>query len=136
MARQHLAIFLKSGAEKILRGEKQVEIRLSQSRIPPYGVICKGDEIYLKDAGGLVTGKVIVENVLFYDSLTPEMIGNIRREYAEVSRLNDDFWQFKAQARYASIIFLKTPRQFLTPFAFHKNDRRGWLVFEENLRLL
>jgi len=131
MARRHLAIFLKKGAEKILSGQKQVEIRLSQARIAPYGVIAKNDEIYLKDAGGLILGRVEVDNVLFYDSLTYEMIANIRREYADTVLLEDSFWQNKANSRYATIIFLKNPRKFLAPLKSQKHDRRAWMVMEE-----
>lgn len=134
MARRHLAIFLKKGgAEKILSGEKTVEIRLSQSRIVPYGKVTKDDEVYLKDAGGLILGSVEIDNVLFYDHLTPEMIANIRREYSEAMQIEDSFWQTKVNCHYATIIFLKNPHRFLAAPSYKKHDRRGWVVIEENL---
>lgn len=131
MARRHLAIFLKGVAEKILSGEKSIELRLTQSRLPPYGVIAKNDEIYLKNAGGLILGKVKVDNVLFYDHLTVEMIASIRREYQDAVRMDNLFWENKKNARYATIIFLEKPERFLAPIAFKKHDRRSWLILQE-----
>ena len=131
MARRHLAVFLKSKeVEEILSGKRQVELRLSESRILPYGQIQKDDEIYLKVSGEKILGKVEVENVLFYDRLSEAMLKNLKREYFETLRLDEKFWQDKVKSSYASIIFLKKPKKFLAPVIYQKHDRRPWIIME------
>lgn len=132
MARRHLAVFLKSKeVEEILSGKRQVELRLSESRILPYGQIQKDDEIYLKVSGEKILGKVEVENVLFYDKLNEAMLRNLKREYFETLELDEKFWQDKEKSSYATIIFLKNPKKFLAPVVFSKHDRRPWVIMEE-----
>jgi predicted transcriptional regulator len=129
---KHLAIFLKqSSVEKILSNEKTMEARFSLEKVLPYGVIKKGDEIFLKESGGLILGKVTVDNVLFYEGLEPETVGKIRREYHQELVVDDGFWQKKANAKYVSLIFLKNPRRFITPMKMKKKDRRPWVIWEE-----
>ena len=133
MARRHLAIFLKGVADKIISGEKEVEIRLSQKRISPYGQVAKDDEILLKNAGGKIIGKVKVDNCLYYEKLTPESVEEIKQKYHQAARMEESFWQNKNQAHFATIIFLKNPQKFLSPINYKKTDRRPWLVIDEHL---
>lgn len=127
MAR-HYAIFIGDAIEKILSGTKSLEGRFTEDKIPPYGVIKKGDEIFLKQSGGLMMGKVAVDNVLFFDNLDGEKLGKLRKEYNQDLMVDENFWQQKGNARYASIIFLKNPRRFLTPLRLKKKDRRPWIL--------
>lgn len=125
---RHLAIFVGDAIEKILRGEKTVEGRFSESRIPPFGLVQRGDEILLKNAGGPILGRVIVDNVLYFENLTGEMIGKFRREYGPDLAVDDDFWRAKAKNRYATLIFLVKPERFIAPLPWAKRDRRSWIV--------
>lgn len=127
MAR-HYAIFVGDAIEKILKGEKTLEGRFTQNKVPPYGCLAKGDVIFLKQAGGLVVGKAEVDNVLFFDHLDHEKITRLRQEYSDDLGVGEDFWQAKQNARFASIIFLKNPRRFLTPLRMKKKDRRPWVL--------
>jgi len=131
MARRHLAIFLKGTAAKILSGEKEVDIRLSQSRIPPYLAVQKEDEILLKSSGGKIIGKASVDNCLYYDKLTPAKVKEIQNNYNSLAIAEEDFWDSKRGAKFATVIFLKNPHKFLTPVSYKKNDRRAWVVLKE-----
>lgn len=129
---KHLAIFNgKESIEKILRGEKTMEGRFSRQKDLPYAMIKKGDEIYLKKSGGLIYGKVKVDNVLFYENLTPEMIGQLRREYQKEISAPEEFWENYGKSKYVSLIFLKNPERFVSPIKFKKRDRRAWLIMEK-----
>jgi len=132
MARRHLAIFLKKTAEKVLAGEKEVELRLSQHKVLPYGAVAKEDVIYVKNSGGKIIGQVTVDNVLYYDHIDSDIFRNLRHEYEEASLMDKDFWDKKRNSSFASIIFLKNPIKFLAPLAFQKHDRRPWVIIEEN----
>ncbi|MBI4175422.1 ASCH domain-containing protein [Candidatus Berkelbacteria bacterium] len=132
MAR-HLAIFVGDAIEKIFRGEKVVEARLSATKLPPFGLVHRGDEIYLKKAGGQIVGRAAVENVLYFDHLTAEMVGKLRREYHHEVAMTDQFWREKSHARYATLIFLEKPQRFVAPLAYRKRDRRSWLVLDHRL---
>jgi len=86
----------------------------------------------LKESGDKVLGQVSVDNVLFYENLDGEMIGRLRKEYTTETGMPDEFWQRKANARYASIIFLKNPRRFLTPLKIKKHSRLPWVILEKD----
>ncbi|MBM2820760.1 MAG: hypothetical protein HW405_520 [Candidatus Berkelbacteria bacterium] len=130
MARRHLAIFLKGTAEKILSGKKRVEVRLSLSKILPYLSVCKNDEIYLKNSGGKIIGKVTVDNCLYYENLSQAMVADLKNNYFQSATVSNEFWDAKKKAKFASIIFLKNPHKFLTPVVYKKHDRRAWIIIE------
>lgn len=123
----HLAIFVGTAIDDILEGRKTIECRLSQKKLPPYGIVKRSDVIELKQAGGEIVGRVEVENVLFF---TTGEIGltTLRRKYQKFIKAPRSFWQDHAQARYATLIFLKNPRRYLTPLSHQKRDRRAWVV--------
>lgn len=129
--KKHLAIFVGSTINDIISGRKTIESRFSLGRVLPYGQITKDDEILLKKSGGDVIGKVIADNVLYYDNLTPESIAILRKEYGKELCVNDNFWQTKSKSRYGTLIFLKKPERFLVPIKIHKKDRRPWVIMEK-----
>ena len=132
MARRHLAIFLKGVAEKILTGEKQVEIRLSQSKVIPYLTVTKDDIIILKISGGKIIGQATADNVLYYDHINRELLSKIKKQYAKATKMNEEFWKMKRKSRYATIILLKNPIKYLSPVVYQKHDRRPWVILEDS----
>lgn len=129
---KHLAIFIDDYIEKIFKGEKTIEARFSQDKIAPYCLVKKGDEVYLKQSSKNIIGRFIVDNVLYYQGLTGETIGKLRKEYNNEICANDAFWQSKANAKYGTLIFISQPERFLTPIRHTKHDRRAWLVLEND----
>jgi len=127
---KHLAIFVSDYIDKILRNQKTIESRFSLNKVAPYLVVSKGDEILLKQSGGMIVGKVEVDNVLYYDNLTGEKIGKLRKEYNSEICANDTYWQEKSSAKYATLIFLVKSQRFLTPLKDSKKDRRSWVVLK------
>ena len=129
---RHLAIFNKREyIEAILKREKTIEGRFTKDKIVPFGVIKHGDIILLKLKGGMVLGQVEVENVLFYENLTGEIVGKLRKEYSNEIMVDDNFWTQHANARFASVIFLNNPKRYLTPLKVVKKDRRPWVVYND-----
>lgn len=129
---KHLAIFSEPKTiEKILQGNKTIEGRFSRKKNLPYAKIKKGDEIYLKESGGKILGKAMVDNVLFYDNLTPEILGKLRREYANELCMSDDFWEKHARSKYVTLIFIKKAEEFISSVKYRKRDRRSWLIIEK-----
>ena len=108
-----------------------MEGRFSREKNLPYGKIKKGDEIYLKESGGKILGKVNVDNVLFYDNLTAEIIGKLRKEYYRELCFRDEFWLKYGKSKYVSLIFLKNPQRFVSPIKYKKRDRRGWVIIDK-----
>ena len=129
--KKHLAIFIGSAIDDIISGKKSIESRFSLGRVLPYGQISKDDEILLKKSGGDVIGRVIADNVLYYDNLTPESIAILRKEYSKELCVDDVFWQRKSNSRFGTLIFLKAPERFLVPIKINKKDRRPWVVLEK-----
>ena len=131
MARRHLAVFLRGVARKILTGDKRIEIRLSKSKILPYGTVAKDDEIFLKNSGGKIIGKVYVDNCLYYDKIDLQVFDKLKNQYQDAARMPESFWDSHRHAHFATILFLKNPQEFLTPLIFKKRDRRPWIILEE-----
>jgi hypothetical protein len=129
--KKHLAIFVGSAIDDIISGRKTIESRFSLSRILPYAQVAKDDVILLKKSGGDVIGKVLADNVLYYDNLTPESIAILRKEYNRELCASDNFWFTKSKSRFGTLIFLKNPERFLVPIKIHKTDRRPWVVLEK-----
>lgn len=128
---KHLAIFSNKGSiEAVFSGDKKVEIRLSQDRIAPFNFVSHNDEVLIKLKGGMVYGQVEVENALYYENLTGEMLGKLRKEYESDSLTSNEFWQQHSNAKFISIIFIGNPKRYLSPFKFKKSDRRPWVVLD------
>lgn len=129
--KKHLAIFSnKESIEAIFQGDKTVEIRLTKEKIAPFGVVNRHDEVLLKLAGGEILGKAMIDNVLYYDNLDGQAIGQLRKEYGTDMAVGDDFWRQKADCRCATVIFWKKAQRFLAPLRDKKKvgDRRGWVM--------
>lgn len=126
--KKHLAIFIGTAIEDILHRRKTMESRFSMSRVVPYGQVTKDDTILLKKSGGEILGEVVVDNVLYYDSLTSGSIAVLKKEYGKELCVDDKFWLSKSKSHYGTLIFLKNPERFLTPIKYQKHDRRPWVV--------
>ena len=126
---RHVAIFPKDYIVRILNREKTIESRFSKVKCSPYGQVNAGDIIFLKEQSGPIVGQVKVIQVIFFSGLTPEKVLAIKRQYNDRLRADDDFWKTKMDANYATLMFLGDI-QALSPYAFKKKDRRGWVVLD------
>lgn len=124
----------KSAIEAILFGQKNIETRFSQRRIPPFGVIGRGDLVYMKPPGAEVVGQFRVKRVIFFDGLDKINIENIFKQYKDlfsVGNLEEDekYQQDKINSKFASLIFIADSERFITsPIKVSKKDLRGWVV--------
>jgi ASC-1-like (ASCH) protein len=128
---KHLAIFIGDAIENILNGKKTIESRFSMNNTLPYGSVSKGDEVLLKKSGGDILGRVIADNVLFYQNFGTKGLVEFRKMYSEDLCVDEKFWEDKSKARYVSLIFLKEPQRFVAAIKFKKHDRRPWVVLPE-----
>jgi predicted transcriptional regulator len=128
---QHLAVFIKGVIDLILAGQKTIESRFSKFQFAPYKRVKTGDEIFMKESGGKVKGRFSVGNVLFFSDLSPQKLGEIRREYGDELKVGKDFWEDKKGARYATLIFIKTPAPLANPLQLDKHDKRAWVVLSD-----
>lgn len=123
----HLAVFSsKQTVEAILKGQKTLEIRFSLTRQEPYKAVHRDDIVLIKSSHGEIVGQAEVENVLYYDKLTPEQVARLRKEHSKEAMLADEYWQKKSKSRYATVIFLRHPERFITPLKNPKHDQRPW----------
>src|SRR5206468_594901 len=67
--RKHLGIFSKEHIKEIFDGKLLIDLRFSQKRIPPFGLIARGDLVYIKQSGGDVIGQFKVKKVISFDGL-------------------------------------------------------------------
>ncbi len=128
---KHLAIFKGKGGEDILTGKKTVESRFSKSKIAPFGVINRGDLVYIKPSGGDIIGQFRVKKVIFFDGVTPEDLLDIKKRYGSDLAIDERSWSDKTKALYLTLIFIGQSARFITyPIKIPKKDLRGWVVLD------
>jgi hypothetical protein len=126
----HLAVFVEPYLAYVLDGRKTVESRFSAHRVPPFGQLQRGDVLLLKRAGGPIVGICRVGGVWFY-RLEPNSWSEIRDRFGrQLCVDNDEFWQDRSHASYATLMQLEDVRA-LDPVEIHKRDRRGWVVLTQ-----
>ena len=126
----HLAILKRAYLKLILEGEKTIECRLTRTSKPPFGVVKKGQRIYLKGSSGPVRAVARAGKVISRRIDGPKDLAKIRQKYGKGIMAKDDFWQLNCQARYCTLIFLKGVRVLAEPFRISKKDMRGWVVLD------
>lgn len=124
----------KSTIEAILGGKKTVETRFSQHKIAPFGVVFKGDLVYLKPPGEEVIGQFRVKKVFFFDGLTKEDIDGIFEKFGKQIKMgnkeeDNKYQENKKSSNYGTLIFIGDSERFITsPIKIKKSDQRGWMV--------
>lgn len=111
--------------EKILSEEKRIESRFSKNRITPYQNILPGDMVYMQEVGKNVTATFKVKDVLFFECHSEADIDKIRAQYGKDICADDDFWELKKNAKYATLIFVADPKT-VEPFKVYKSDRSAF----------
>lgn len=128
---KHLAIFKGEGAEKILSGVKTIESRFAKGKIAPFGVISKGDLVYIKPSGGDLIGQFKVRKVIFYDNLDLSDLSYLKEKYGKEMAVDEGYWKGKEACRYGTLIFIGESARFITsPIKLKKKDQRGWVVLD------
>lgn len=128
---KHLAIFKGDGAEKILSGKKTIESRFSRVKNPPYGVISRGDLVYIKPSGKDIIGQFRVTKVIFFDGLDQIDLRHLQKRYEKELAAGKEYWEKNKNSRYATLIFIGDSSRFITsPIKNSKKDLRGWVVLQ------
>lgn len=134
----HLAIMKKSWRllPKILSGEKTIESRWYKNKVSPWGKIKKGEIVYFKNSGELVTMTSEVSDILQFSDLTPVKVREILVKYGERSgvgeKINEYYKMFKGK-NYCLLIFLKNPKR-ITPFDVDKKGfglMSAWIAIDD-----
>ncbi len=129
--KRHLAIFKGEAGEWILSGKKTIESRFSRVKNPPFGLISRGDLVYIKPSGKEIIGQFRVKKVIFYDGLSGEDLARIKKEYGRDLAVDKTYWSNRSYCRYATLIFIGDSSRFITsPIKIKKTDLRGWVVLE------
>lgn len=122
---EHVAIMKKSWGllPKILSGEKKIESRWYSVKAAPWGRVKRGDKIYFKNSGELITVRSEVEEVRSYEGLTPNKVRGILNEHGHDDGIRDEeiesYYNLFKDKRYCLLIFLKNPQK-ITPFNINK----------------
>lgn len=125
----HLAIFVEPFLTYVLDGKKSIESRFSTRQCAPFRRVSVGDVILLKAASGPVKGICEVSKAWYFD-LDAVPLAKLRERFAErICATDDDFWQAREKADYATLLRLRSVRE-VSPLTCPKRDRRGWVVLD------
>jgi hypothetical protein len=121
----HLAVMLEPFLTHILKGRKTIESRFAKNAIAPYSSIKSGDIVFMK--AGPVVGYFRASSTDFL-TLFEGDIDVVRTKHAEaICATDDEFWQARADKRYATLIGVAEPCR-LSNVPVPKKDMRGWVV--------
>ena len=126
----HLAILRPRYLRLIVEGIKTVECRLTRTPKPPFGVLKKGEQIYLKESSGPVLAVGRAGRIIYREINGPKDLAAIRREYGQEIMAQEDFWQSRSNCRYCTLAFLEKVEPLAEPFRIDKRDMRGWVVLD------
>lgn len=127
----HLVILKKIYLDRIIRGSKTTECRLSRTRRPPFGHVAHGDTLWLKQSGGLVLAKAKVCRVEFFAPLEPSRLAKLKRQFADTLQAEPSFFDNYLNAKYATVIRLG-PICRISPLRIAKANRCAWVVLPES----
>lgn len=119
----HIAIMNKSWKliPKIVSGEKTIESRWYQTRRSPWDIITKGDRVYFKNAGDLVTAVANVVRVLQFHIHSEGDVRNIVKKYGKnICLVNDNPTTWGKLPKYCILVFLKNAKVLSVPFQINK----------------
>lgn len=127
--KKHLAIMNRVAVEDILNGKKTIETRFSQHKIAPYGVISRGDLVYLKPPGEEVIGQFRVKKVFFFEGFDLNDLSDLRKKFGQQINAEEKYWEDKKDSNFGTLIFIGDCERFITsPIKIKKSDQRGWMV--------
>ena len=119
----HLAIMNKQWKliPKILSGEKTIESRWYKTRRVPWNAISKGDTVYFKNAGEVVTAKAEVSDVLQFENYSEKDLAAILKKYGKKICFSSPASAFDwcKDKKYCVLVFLKNPKS-VAPFEIDK----------------
>jgi hypothetical protein len=125
----HIAIMVEPYLSKIERGEKYIESRLTKVNISPFERARPGDVILFKRSGGAIVAMAEVNDVHFQLLTAPQTLAALVEEYADGLSYEPDYAESKAEARYASLLWLRGVQE-LDALPLQKRGRQAWLTFE------
>ena len=126
-SRGHVAILTQPYLDRILQGTKTIESRLTKIRCAPFRRVGSGDILFLKEAGGRIRGIAVVSHAESAGPLTPQALNELIQSHIGALHLDAAFRTERRDSKFATLVHLACARQ-VTPIAFLKSDRRGWLV--------
>lgn len=123
----HLAVMVQPYLSLVLEGTKTIESRYSINMVSPYKKVKKGDIILLKKSGGDAVAIFEAGDIRCYQLKCKKDLFLIKEEFNDRLRIDDDFWEEKSNAKYATLVdigkLLQIPR-----FRINKTSRLGWVT--------
>jgi len=129
----HVAILKKQYANLILSGQKTIESRLTVRPIAPFNTINPGERIFFKVSSGPFVATAVAEKVVCHENLTPALIRQLQVKCNKHIRGPAEYWNKKANCKYATIIHLRDvcPTPMGPPFP--PSHGPAWFVFDQSL---
>lgn len=124
----------RSTIEAILTGHKSVETRFTKFRIVPFGVVARGDLIFMKPPGEEIVGQFRVKKVFYFEGMDAGDVKRIFEDFGDRIQTGNSgedirYQQDKQNANYGTLIFIADSERFITsPIKIQKKDLRAWVV--------
>jgi len=78
----------------------------------------------------MVVARAQAATIKQFSELTPQAIAKLKTEYNARIGGDDEYWQLKADSKYATLIKLKNV-ETIPPRRIYKKDWRAWVVLKK-----
>ena len=107
--------------KKFYLAKRRLNLDGNKYRITPWDRINKGDTVYFKDSGKLVTAKATVTKVIQIENLNREKFQNIIRDFADdIALVDRTYSNYYKKKNYVVLIILKSAKLIEKPFRIDK----------------
>lgn len=105
---------------KILSGEKTIESRWYQTRRAPWKKVQKGDRIFFKDSGKMITATATIAHVECIELSSKEDVESVITKYGkQICLVQTDIRLWGKLPKYCILVWLKEPKS-IHPFSITK----------------
>lgn len=123
----HVAVMVEPYLSKICAGEKYIESRLTRVNISPYQRVRNGDLVLFKRSGGPIVAVAEVAGTRFEEFNARRRPADLARDYAAGLGYEPGYIESKADARFASLLWLTGVRE-VDAVALAKSGRQAWVT--------
>jgi len=134
----HLVVYKRKGLRRdyvqlMLDGEKTLDIKFSNRRVPPFNTLNKGDHMYIKESSGPVVGRCSISNFKYFDFQKDGDMLALLMEHGERIGIESEeeairLFEKRNGYRYMTLFELEEPIALPHPIRVEKHDMRVWVA--------
>lgn len=134
----HLVVYKRKGLRRdyvqlMFDGDKTLDIKFSNRRVPPFNTLNKGDHMYIKESSGPVVGRCTITDFKYFDFQQGGDMLALLMEHGEKIGIESEeeairLFEKRSGYRYMTLFQLDEPIALPHPIRVEKHDMRVWVA--------